>query len=124
VGPAAVAAAEWRPESDRWLELPESALGTSARWTSGAGAAVAVAEAPHPAERLAPAEHAFLLCACSLTSAECNHTSELILRILQHKKRVEFFNNTEQMSIFTDLQHRPHSFSDKEESGIKGFPTR
>jgi hypothetical protein len=64
----AAAAAEWRPESDRWLELPESASGTSARWTSGAGAAVA--EVPPPAERLAPAEHAFLLSACFLTSAE------------------------------------------------------
>jgi hypothetical protein len=89
--PAAVvlaAAAEWRPESDRWLELSESASETSARWTSGAGAgaAGAVAGAPHPTERLAPAEHAFLLCACSLTSAECNHTSELIWQILQHKK--------------------------------------
>jgi hypothetical protein len=71
VGPAAVAAAaaEWQPESDRWLRLPESASETSARSTSGAGAAVAVAGAPHPAERLAPAEHAFLLCVCSLTSA-------------------------------------------------------
>ena len=90
MGPAVVvaAAAEWRPKSDRWLELPESASGTSARWTSGAGVAVAVAEVPPPAERLAPAEHAFLLCACFLTSAECNHTSELILQILQHKKRV------------------------------------
>jgi hypothetical protein len=27
--------------------------------------------------------------ACYLTSAECNHTSELILQILQHKKRVQ-----------------------------------
>ena len=78
----AAAAAEWRPESDQWLELPESASETSARWTSGAGAAVVVAKAPLPVERLAPAEHAFLLCACSLTSAECNHTSELILQIL------------------------------------------
>jgi hypothetical protein len=75
------AVAEWRPESDRWLELPESASGTSAQWTSGAG--VAVAGVPHPAE------HAFLLCAYFLTSAECNHTSELILQILQLKKRVE-----------------------------------
>jgi hypothetical protein len=81
-------AAEWRLESDRWLELPESASETSARWTSGAGAAVAVAGVPLPAELAAPAEHAFLLCACSLTSAEYNHTSELILQILQHKKRV------------------------------------
>jgi hypothetical protein len=51
----ATAAVEWRPESDRWLELPESASGTSARWTSGVGAAVAVVGVPHPAELLAPA---------------------------------------------------------------------
>jgi hypothetical protein len=82
---AATAAAEWWPESDRWLELPGSALATSTRSTSGVGAAVAGVP---PAERLAPAEHAFLLCACFLTSVECNHTSELILQILQHKKRV------------------------------------
>ena len=90
MGPAAIAAAaaEWRPESNRWLELPESASETSAQSTSGAGAAYAVVGVPLPAERLAPAEHAFLLCACSLTSAECNHTSELIWQILQHKKRV------------------------------------
>jgi hypothetical protein len=30
-------AAEWQPESDRWLELPESTSETSARSTSGAG---------------------------------------------------------------------------------------
>ena len=85
---AAAVAAEWRPESDRWPELPESASETSAQSTSGAGAAAAAAGAPHPTERLAPAEHAFLLCACSLTSAERNHTSELIWQSLQHKKRV------------------------------------
>jgi hypothetical protein len=85
---AAAVAAEWQPESDRWLELPESASGTSARWTSGVGVAAAVAGVPHPTELTAPAEHAFLLCVCFLTSAECNHTSELILQILQHKKRV------------------------------------
>jgi hypothetical protein len=87
VAVAAAAAAEWRPESDQWLELPKSASETSARSTSGAGVAVAVAGVPHPAELPAPAEHAFLLCACSLTSAECNHTSELILQVLHHKKR-------------------------------------
>jgi hypothetical protein len=84
----AAAVAEWRPKSDRWLELLESTSGTTARWTSGAGAAVAVAGVLHPAELPAPAEHAFLLCACFLTSTECNHTSELIWQILQHKKRV------------------------------------
>jgi hypothetical protein len=88
VAATAAAAAEWRPESVQWLELPGSASGTSARWTSGAGAAAAVAEVLHPVERLAPTEHAFLLCTCFLTSAECNHTSELILQILQYKKRV------------------------------------
>jgi hypothetical protein len=76
----AAAAAEWRPESTQWLELPQSALGTSARWTSGAGVAAAVAGVPHPAVLPAPAEHAFLLYACFLTSAECNHISELILQ--------------------------------------------
>jgi hypothetical protein len=83
-----VAAAEWRPESDRWLELPKFALGTSTRSSSGVVVAVAVAGVPHPAGLATPAEHAFLLCVCFLTSAECNHTSELILQILQHKKRV------------------------------------
>jgi hypothetical protein len=78
---AAGAAAEWWPESDRWLELPKSASRTSARSSSGARVAAAVARVPHPAELAAPAEHAFLLCACFLTSAECNHTSELILQL-------------------------------------------
>jgi hypothetical protein len=79
---AVAAAAEWWPESDRWLGLLKSASGTSVRWTSGVGAAVAVAGVPHPAELAAPAEHAFLLCAYFLTYAECNHTSELILQVL------------------------------------------
>ena len=65
------AAAEWRPESDRWLELPESKSGTSARWSSGAVVAAA-AGVPHPTGLPAPAEHAFLLYAYFLTSAECN----------------------------------------------------
>jgi hypothetical protein len=46
------------------------------------GAGVAAADGvPHPAVLPAPAEHAFLLYACCLTSAECNHTSELILQL-------------------------------------------
>jgi hypothetical protein len=74
------AAAEWRPESDQWLELPESASRTSALSSSGAVVA-AVAGVPHPAVLPAPAEHAFLLYACCLTSVECNHTSESILQL-------------------------------------------
>jgi hypothetical protein len=54
----------------------------------GAGVAAAAAGVPHPAELAAPVEHAFLIYAYFLTSVECNHTSELILQILQHKKRV------------------------------------
>jgi hypothetical protein len=54
----------------------------------GAVVAVAVAGVPHPAGLHAPVEHTFLLCACCLTSVEYNHTSELILQILQHEKRV------------------------------------
>jgi hypothetical protein len=80
------AAAEWRPESDRWLELPESASRTSAQSSSGVVVAVAVAGVPHLAELATPAEHAFLLCACFLTSAECNHISELILQACSIRK--------------------------------------
>jgi hypothetical protein len=81
------AAAAYRPESDQWLELPESTSRTTALSSSGAVVAAA-AGVPHPAVLPAPAEHTFLLCACCLTSTECNHTSELILQTLQHKKRV------------------------------------
>jgi hypothetical protein len=47
----------------------------------GAGVAAAVAGVPHPTELAALAEHTFLLCACFLTFAKCNHTSELILQL-------------------------------------------
>jgi hypothetical protein len=77
---ADAAASGWRLESDQWLELLESASRTSA--LSSSGAVVAAADGvPHLAGLSASAEHAFLLCACCLTSAECNHTSELILQL-------------------------------------------
>jgi hypothetical protein len=66
---AAAAATEWWLESDQWLELPKSASRTSARSSSGVVVAVAIAGVPHHAELAAPVEHAFLLCACFLTSA-------------------------------------------------------
>jgi hypothetical protein len=76
----AAAAAEWRPESGQWLELPKSASRVSARWSSGA--VVAAADGvPHLAGLPAPTKQAFLLCACCLTSAECNLTSELISQL-------------------------------------------
>jgi hypothetical protein len=82
---AAAAAAEWRPESDQRLEPPESASRTSARWSSRARVAAADG-VPLPAGLPAPAEHAFLLCACCLTSTECNHISELILQACSIRK--------------------------------------
>jgi hypothetical protein len=42
----------------------------------------AAAEVPHLAVLAALAEHTFLLCACCLTSVECNHTLESILQNL------------------------------------------
>jgi hypothetical protein len=85
MGADVAAAAEWRPESDRWLEPPESALRTSALSSSEVVVAAA-AGVPHPVVLPAPAEHAFLLCACCLTSAECNHTSEPILHTCSIRK--------------------------------------
>jgi hypothetical protein len=41
----------------------------------------AIAGVPHPVVLPAPAEHTFLLYAYFLTSAEFNHTSELILQL-------------------------------------------
>jgi hypothetical protein len=85
VGAVAAALIAWRPGSDQWLGLPESALGTSARLSLGAVVAAAVG-VPHLAVLPTPSEHAFLLCAYCLTSAECNHTSELILQTCSIRK--------------------------------------
>jgi hypothetical protein len=82
-----VGVAAWRPESDQSLGLSESASETSTLLSSRAVVASAD-EVPHLAVPAAPAEHAFLLRVYCLTSVECNHTLELILQILQHKKRV------------------------------------
>jgi hypothetical protein len=87
VGAATAALSSWQPESDQSLGLPESASETSALLSLGAVEATA-AGVPHPAVSAALAGHASLLCSCGLTSAEGNHTSEQILQILQHKKRV------------------------------------
>jgi hypothetical protein len=84
---AAAALAAWRPESDQSPGLSESASETSALLSSGV-VVYHVVEVPYLAVLVVPAEYASLLYACCLTSAECNHTSELILQILEHKKRV------------------------------------
>jgi hypothetical protein len=87
VGAATAALAAWWPKSDQSLGLPESASETSALLSSEVVVATA-AEVPHLAVPAAPTEHASLLYTYCLTSVECNHTSEPILQILQHKKRV------------------------------------
>jgi hypothetical protein len=87
VGAAAVALAAWRLESNQSHGLPESTLETSAPMSLGAEVSTAT-EVSHLAMPAAPVEHATLLYACCLTSTEGNHTSELTLQILHHKKRV------------------------------------
>jgi hypothetical protein len=87
MGAATTALTAWRPESNQSPGLPESASETSALLSLRA-VVTSVAEVPHLAVPAAPAEHASLLCAYFLTSAQGNHTSEPILQILQHKKRV------------------------------------
>jgi hypothetical protein len=86
-GAAAATPVAWRPESDQSLGLSESASETSALLSSRVVVATA-AEVSHLAVTAALAAHASLLCACCLSSMECNHTLELVLQILQHKKRV------------------------------------
>jgi hypothetical protein len=75
---------------------------------------VAVANAaaglPPPGVPAALAEHASHLCACSQTSVEITHISNMTL---QSEKIYENLHSTEQLIIFTD------NFSDKEESGNK-----
>jgi hypothetical protein len=83
---------------------------------------VAVAGVPHPVVLPTTAEHAFLLCVYFMTYAECNHTSELILQACSIRKEYRIIHNTEQMNIFTISNTDQHSFSDKEESGIKRLP--
>jgi hypothetical protein len=87
VGAAAATLDVWRPEYDQSLGLPKSASETSALLSSRA-VVVPTAEVPHLAVSAPLAEHTSLLYAYCLTSAECNHRSELISQILQHKKRV------------------------------------
>jgi hypothetical protein len=80
VGATVAAPVAWLLESDQSLGLPESASETSPLLAWGVGVAIA-AGVPHPVVPAALAGHASLLCAYCLTSAEDNHTSELILQI-------------------------------------------
>jgi hypothetical protein len=65
--------------SDQLPELPEFASRTSAQWSSGVVVANAAAELPPPGVPATLAEHASHLCACSQTSVETIHISDLTL---------------------------------------------
>jgi hypothetical protein len=102
----AAAAAEWQPESDRWLELPESALGTSARSSSGVVVTAAAAGVPHPIELAAPAGLPLLRLFSDICIMQPHIRTDLA-NLAAYEKSIEFFHHTEQMNIFTDLQHKP-----------------
>jgi hypothetical protein len=65
--------------SDQLPALPGSASRTSAQWSSGVSVADAAAGLPPLGVPAALAEHASHLCACSQTSIEITHISNLTL---------------------------------------------
>ena len=76
---AAAAPAASLLKSDQLPELLGSASRTFAQWSSRVVVANAVAELPLPGVPVALAEHALHLCACSQTSVESTHISDLTL---------------------------------------------
>jgi hypothetical protein len=74
--------------SDQLLELPRSASRTFAQWSSGVAVANAAAELPPLGVPAALAEHASHLCACSQTSVEITHISDLTLQSLSIRKYI------------------------------------
>jgi hypothetical protein len=85
VGVAAAAPAALLLGSDQLIGLLGFASGTPVQWSSGV--AVATASEVHlPGVPAALAEHAFHLCACSETSVESIHTSDLTLQSFSIRK--------------------------------------
>jgi hypothetical protein len=74
--------------SDQLPELPEFASRTSAQWSSGMAVANSAAELPPPGVPAALAEHASHLCACSQTSVETIHISNLTLQSFSIRKEI------------------------------------
>jgi hypothetical protein len=83
-----VAPATWLLGSTQLPALLESASGTSALLSSGVVVEAAVARVPHPRVPAALAGYAFHLNAYCQTSAECIHTSELILQSFNTRKGI------------------------------------
>jgi hypothetical protein len=74
--------------SDQLPELPEFASRTSAQWSSGVAVANAAVELPPPGVPAALAEHALHLYACSQTSVETTHISNLTLQSFNIRKDI------------------------------------
>jgi hypothetical protein len=88
VGVAAAAPAASLLRSDQLLGLLESASGTFAQWSSVVAVATATAELHLPGVPAVLAEHALHLCACSQTSVEITHISDLTLLLFSIRKDV------------------------------------
>ena len=88
VGVAAAAPAASLLRSDQLPGLLGSASRTSAQWSSGVAVANAAAELPPPGVPAVLAEHASHLCACSQTSVETTHISDLTLQSFSIRKDI------------------------------------
>jgi transcription initiation factor TFIIIB Brf1 subunit/transcription initiation factor TFIIB len=74
--------------SDQFLELPGSASRTSAQWSSGVAMANVAVGLPPLGVSAALAKHASHLCACSQTSIETTHISNLTLQSFSIRKDI------------------------------------
>jgi hypothetical protein len=85
---AAAAPAALLLRSNQLPELLASASGTSAQWSSGVAVANAVVVLPPLGVPAVLAEHASLFCACSQTSVETIHISDLTLQSFSIRKDI------------------------------------
>jgi hypothetical protein len=83
-----VAAAASLLRSDQLPELPESASRTFAQLSSRVAVANATAGLPPPGVPAALAKHASHICACSQTSVETTHISNLTLQSFNIRKDI------------------------------------
>jgi hypothetical protein len=87
-GVAAAAPAASLLKSDQLFGLLESASRTFAQWSSVVAVATAAAELHLPRVPAVLAEHALHLCACSQTSVEITHISDLTLQSFSIRKDI------------------------------------
>jgi hypothetical protein len=86
---AAAAPAASLLKSDQLPELLGSTSRISTQWSSGVVVANAAVELPPPGVPAALAEHASHLCACSQTSVETTHISNLTLQSFSIRKDIQ-----------------------------------